>query len=156
MRSTGQIAASAAFAIALMLVASTLPASAAVSCTFSSVSGVNFGAYDVFSGTTNTANGSLTVTCSGGTATATVTLSKGNSGSYATRYMLHGASQLDYNLYLDPFGFFIWGDGSAGTLDWGNVSITGSETLTVFGRLPAGQDVPAGSYSDTITATVSY
>ena len=34
---------------------------------------------------------------------------------------------------------------------------TGTETsLTVYGRIPAGQNVPAGSYSDTVVATVTF
>ena len=28
--------------------------------------------------------------------------------------------------------------------------------VPIFGSIPAGQDVPIGSYSDTITATISF
>ncbi|WBY09758.1 spore coat protein U domain-containing protein [Sphingomonas sp. 7/4-4] len=30
------------------------------------------------------------------------------------------------------------------------------QTITVYGRIRAGQNVPAGSYSDTIIVTVTY
>ena len=29
-------------------------------------------------------------------------------------------------------------------------------TLTIFGRIPAGQDVAAGSYSDSVVVTISF
>jgi spore coat protein U-like protein len=65
------------------------------------------------------------------------------------------ASLLHYHLYSD----------SGHTVNWGNtvgtdtVSMTGSgvaQTLTVYGQVPAGQFVTPGSYSDTITVTLTY
>jgi len=60
--------------------------------------------------------------------------------------------------------FKICGD-AARTQRWG--STTGVDTLpgtgtgaaqsaTVYGRVPAGQVVPAGNYADVITVTVTY
>jgi spore coat protein U domain-containing protein, fimbrial subunit CupE1/2/3/6 len=159
MSSIGRIA--GIVTIACVLIIWAIPAQAAVSCRYDSVTGVAFGSYDVFSGTTTTSTGSLTFRCTGegsGTVDVTVTLSKGNSSSYESRYMLSGATQLDYNLYIDPFGLFIWGDGTGGSSALGPLGLSDNQsvTLTIYGRLPAGQDVPAGSYSDTITSTVSY
>ncbi|SEB37571.1 Spore coat protein U (SCPU) domain-containing protein [Terriglobus roseus] len=62
---------------------------------------------------------------------------------------------LSYGLYRD----------AAMTLNWGATS--GSDTLTgvatgllqpitVYGKIPAGQIVPIGNYSDSITATITY
>jgi spore coat protein U-like protein len=31
-----------------------------------------------------------------------------------------------------------------------------ASSLTVYGRVAAGQDVPAGSYSDTVIATITF
>lgn len=49
----------------------------------------------------------------------------------------------------------IWGDGTSGTsiVTVNNVRNT---TRTVYGRIPALQDVRAGSYSETLTVTVTY
>jgi spore coat protein U-like protein len=65
------------------------------------------------------------------------------------------SSLLHYKLFSD----------SGHTINWGNtvgtdtVSKTGSgaaQTLTVYGQVPAGQYVTSGSYSDTITVTLTY
>ncbi|MDP3837748.1 MAG: spore coat protein U domain-containing protein, partial [Methylococcales bacterium] len=54
---------------------------------------------------------------------------------------------------------------SSGGTEWGNTDSTGKATavgtgadttLTVFGRIPAGQNKPAGSYTDTVVATVTW
>jgi spore coat protein U-like protein len=47
----------------------------------------------------------------------------------------------------------IWGTGtSAVTTTFG----TAQQTLTIYGMVPAQQDVSAGSYSDSVVATISY
>lgn len=99
----------------------------------------------------------VTVTCTSGLA-YNVGLDKGLNGADVThRAMNSGTNLLNYALYSD----------SSRTLNWGNtvgtdtVAGTGNGTgqaLTVYGRIPAVQPtyVPAGSYADTITATVSF
>jgi spore coat protein U-like protein len=51
------------------------------------------------------------------------------------------------------------------TTNWGNTvgvdTVQGTQSglaqnFTVFGQLPAGQSVPSGTYSDTITVTVTF
>ncbi len=93
-----------------------------------------------------------------GTDSIIVTLSKGNSTTYSPRFMLNGTSQLNYDLYLDALGAQIWGDGTGGSQEYGPVSVTNNQTLTltVFGLIPPGQDVPSGTFGDTITATVNF
>ena len=139
---------------------------AAVTCTISATS-VAFNTYNPLSPSPTNSTGTLTATCSlTGNKNATVNLissfSTGNSGTYSVRKMLSGTSVLQYNLYRDPAYTEIRGDGT------GN-SFTGSATLalttstrtqqatgTVYGQIPAGQDVAAGSYSDTIVVTITY
>lgn len=137
------------------------PAEAAVSCTFSVASDVAFGAYDPFAGAAATSTGTLTFRCTGvgsGTADVTVTLSKGDSPTYTPRTMLNGLVAMNYNLYIDPFGLLIWGDGTGGSFSLGPFGVTNNDpvTLTVYGQIPAGQDLPPGTYGDTITAGVNY
>jgi spore coat protein U-like protein len=134
-------------------------------CTVSA-SGIAFGNYNPLTPTGDSAAGSWSVTCNAigsGSATVagTLTLSTGSSGTYAARTMKSGALALQYNIYLTPSHIQVIGDGSAGTFalsDSGTVTagqvyqITGS----MYGFMPPSQDVPAGSYSDSIIVTVTY
>lgn len=137
------------------------PVAAIGSCSFNSVTGVNFGPYDVFNNSHTDSTGTLIFTCTGGGAMDTITLdlSKGNASSYATRQMRQGASYtLDYNLFLDATKTMIWGDGTGGSSRYGPV-IPPKNTqvnLTVYGRIPARQNARVGSFTDTITVTINF
>jgi outer membrane usher protein len=65
---------------------------------------------------------------------------------------------MTYGLYRDAARTRPWGDGSFGT---STVTSTGGgvnvvRTHTVYGRLPAQGVPPPGSYSDTVTVTITY
>lgn len=139
---------SAALAIAVIAVCPA-PALATI-CSVSSV-GVVFGSYDSLTSTPLDGVGVISVDCDVSTS-FTVALSSGY-GSFAQRQMIAGSSQLGYNLYTDASRTMVWGDGvSAGT-----VSATGSSlNLSVYGRVPAQQNVAAGTYADSVSITVSY
>lgn len=144
-----------------LLVASLLCAEAhAISCSFSSVTGVSFGSYDVFDAMALDSTGTITVLCTGVTMgdLITIEIGPGNASSAANRYMLNGATTLDYNLYVDASRTSIWGNGSNGTVVQGPLSIADSTptAFTVYGRIPAQQNVSAGSYSDTVVVTVQF
>lgn len=69
--------------------------------------------------------------------------------------MSDGASHfLSYALYQDTGRTTVWGNtGGTGVANTG----TGTQNaLTVYGAVAAGQAVPAGSYSDTVVATVTF
>ena len=137
---------------------------AAVTCA-ASATGVAFGNYSPLQTTATTSTGTVVVSCSatgaGGTVTLLFDLSAGMSGSYSPRKMFSGTHTLTYNLYLNTAHTQIWGDGTGGTAA---ISTTLTVTprraaqarQTVYGMIPSGQDVAAGSYSDTIVVTVSY
>jgi len=122
-----------------------------------SASDLSFGNY---TGTVLNATTTIQVGCSKGT--YSVGLSKGmGSGTSATdrRMTLTGgganAPQLKYGLFSDSGHKTNWGN----TTSDGAVSGTGNattQTLTVFGQVPAGQTVTQGTYTDTITATLTY
>lgn len=140
----------AAVAAAGLMLVLAAPASAAT-CTVTP-QGVAFGAYDTLSPATTDGVGNVHVSCDAITS-FTVSLTAG-SGSYAQRTMTGGANQLGYNLYTDASRITVWGDGLGST---SNVSATGENVdLTVYGRIPARQNVPANAYADTITVTVAY
>jgi len=72
--------------------------------------------------------------------------------------MAKGAEELFYNLYRDAARTSVWGDGMGGTQVQfvpdppNNTPVP----FTIFGRVPAGQDVSAGAYADSVTVTVNY
>jgi spore coat protein U-like protein len=143
----------------------TAQAAVTFTCTVSAT-GVAFGTYNPLNAAGDSTVGSWSVTCNAigsGSATVagTLTLSTGSSGSYATRTMRSGTHTLNYNIYLTSSHGQVIGDGTAGTFapaDSGTVTagqvyqVTGS----MYGFMPALQDVPAGSYSDSIIVTVTY
>lgn len=133
------------------------PSLAAPSCTFTSVTAVSFGAYDVFAVVPNNNGvGGLTIRCIGGGGPSfAVTLSTGQSNSYASRIMKSGVNQLNYNLYTTAARTAIWGDGTGGSSTLA-ATANSTTTLSVFGQIPAGQDVTVGTYTDSITATVTF
>lgn len=145
----------------------TVAVQAAASCSVSAM-GPAFGIYDPLNAAPTLANGSITATCTwtgGGPTTVNLTssYSAGNSGNFSSRSMLSGSHVLSYNLYFDDAYTQIRGDGTGGSLT-GGASLTVSRnnrsqttpTSTIYGRIPAGQDVAAGSYTDTIIVTVFY
>ncbi len=134
-------------------------AEAAVRCQIQTVP-VAFGTYNVFSNTVLTSVGNITVRCVGigaGTTPITVFLNPGTSGSFQPRRMTRLGETLSYNLFLDANGTRIWGDGTSGTLIHSAV-VSNNQLLNlpVFGRIPPGQDVGVGTYTDTIVATVNF
>lgn len=138
------------------------PASAAPSCAFSSPIPVSFGVYDVLSASPNNNGvGSITIKCQGGEGGGpssfgfVVSLSTGQSNSYASRAMTSGGNSLNYNLYTGAGRTIVWGNGSGGSKTM-TVSRNTTRTLDIFGKIPAGQDVAVGSYLDSITATVDF
>ena len=137
-------------------------AAMAVACSVSTLS-ANFGVYNPLLSAPLSTTGTVDVAC---TCTAVVDcvafsyrieLSAGQSGNTAAREMRVGTGRLRYNLYSDAGFSSVWGTGSAGTSMVYLVTLFGSkQTATVYARIPAGQVVPAGSYTDSPTVTIFY
>lgn len=135
-------------------------------CTISATA-VSFGAYDALNPSPNDSQGSISYSC--GTQNGPrdkprtpitniqIALSPGFSGSYE-RAMGGGSMPLSYNVYLDATRQTIWGDGSAGTdvLRHANPQNHETYTATIYGRIPAQQDIPPGSYFDSLVATILF
>ena len=132
-------------------------AEAAPTCTISTTS-VNFGSYNVFASSATDSTGTITITCNGAAHDVVVSLSKGASSSYNPRTMMMGSEVLSYNLYRDAARTSIWGDGTAGTSTYTNANPANNTpiSVTVYGRVPASQDVGAGAYSDTVSAVINF
>lgn len=141
----------------------TVQATVDANCTISTTA-VDFGSYDPVTANATTdlqapAGGKVTLLCTNG-ASATVTLGEGSNADTGSapedpeRRMASGANFLSYTLYSD-----------AGlTTEWGDTAPTGvahtgtgaSADLPVYGVIPQGQNVPVGTYTDTVLATVSF
>ncbi len=141
----------------------TVQATVTSNCTITTTA-VDFGNYDPIVANASAAldapaGGKITLVCSSG-ASAKVTLSQGanpDTGSTAAapaRRLKHGTDYLQYTLYSDAGKQDVWGD-TAGT----GLAHTGTGAqadLDVYGTVPGGQNVPVGTYTDTVLATVTF
>jgi spore coat protein U-like protein len=151
-------------AFALLLLTPSL-AHALITCSFSSTPGMSFGPYNDASAVPTDSASSIVVRCTRvlGTNNADVVLQLGPSaasGTIATRQMSSGANRMNYNLYRDAGRSQVWGQTSGVDtvlINTGNIGNGASVnvTFTVFGRIPALQNVNAGAYSDSVQMTVS-
>lgn len=133
-------------------------ATVANNCTISTAP-LAFGAYDpvVTNASTNLdATGTVTVACTKG-ATATIGLGLGSNATGNTRRMTDGSSNyLSYEMYQDSARSTHWGNSGAELLSPAAAPSKSTRDFTVYGRVPSNQDVPAGSYTDTVTAVVNF
>ncbi|HEY5723495.1 MAG TPA: spore coat U domain-containing protein [Allosphingosinicella sp.] len=133
-------------------------ATVSANCTVST-SAVAFGNVDVTSGQSVQGTGSVSVTCTNGTAwTAAADAGAGSGADLAIRKMANGANLLNYSLFTDSARTQLWGDGFEGaTATFSDTGTGTAQAKTVYGLIPAGQTgVPAGEYADTVQVTVSY
>jgi spore coat protein U-like protein len=164
LRVTGLAAAAAGVLSATPAHAGSATASMAVSatvinnCTISTAA-VAFGSYDpvVANASANLdSTGSITIACTKG-ATATIGLNAGGNSSGSTRRLADGASNyLTYEIYKDSSRTSVWGDSGADLYSPPAAPNKSPRTFTAYARVTSNQDVPAGSYTDTITATVNF
>jgi spore coat protein U-like protein len=135
-----------------------LPFPVQADCSFSSVTDVGFGTYNVFDLLPNSSGvGSISIRCRGNESDRSydVTLSRGQSQSYTSRIMQSGANILNYNIYTSASRSIVWGDGTGGSHT--QTAYKNSTTvLDLFGQIPAGQDVANGIYIDNLIATVNF
>jgi spore coat protein U-like protein len=140
----------APWAIALALA---LTAQQGHACTLN-VTGVNFGSYDVFSNAALDSTGNIDVNCPSGVGYS-IALSEGG-GRHAQRVMNSGGHRLNYNLYTEANRGVVWGDATSGTARVSGTGIGVSVNHAVYGRIPARQNVYAGSYSDIIIVALTF
>ena len=91
------------------------------------------------------------VNCSG---TLTFALDGGTSGNINARQMSSGVSRLNYQIYRDPTRSAVWGTGANAQSQI--LLETRNGSITVYGRIPGGQVVPAGTYTDTVNITLTF
>jgi len=132
-------------------------------CTISA-GALNFGGYDPTSNAVQNGTATMTVTCTSG-AIATIDLDQGanpHTGSTATapqrQLKFHDTTDhfVNYQLFSENTHTTVWAAGASN-----NVSYTGTgtaSTLTAYAQIPGNQGTgtPAGTYTDTINATVNF
>ncbi len=118
--------------------------------------------YDVVTGAQVDGQAALSVACSKGAVTSITLGQCANAAALSTdllplRRMKNTSTtdMLSYSLFQD----------SSRLVTWGNTGLTGvtyvpassaATNVQVYGRITALQDVPAGSYADTVVATISF
>jgi spore coat protein U-like protein len=143
--------------------AATATATLAVSATVSKTCLVSngtltFGSYSPVAATPTDNSATFTLSCTKNT-TATIGLNTGSNASGATRRMSDGGGTpnfLAYELYQDASRSTVWGNAAGSWLS--NTSASNvAQTLTVYGRITALQDVPSTTtYTDSVTITVTF
>jgi spore coat protein U-like protein len=160
-----------AMALSAPLTAGTATGSFVVTATVQAVcqmsaTAINFGTYIPGNGTTLKANSTISIQCTLGTNAPTLALNAGASGGTMSNRLMAGpgGAKLQYNIFTSSSYGTVFGDGTGGSSTV-PVSITASSfttpvKVTVYGefldsaanRLAAA----AGTYADTVTATLTY
>jgi spore coat protein U-like protein len=117
-------------------------------------------AFGTYTGAAVQASSALTVTCTSALTPYNIGLNAGatNGATLTTRQMLNGTTPLNYTLTSVSYTGSNWGNTVATNWVGGTSSATPmtQTTQTVYGTIPANQLVAPGSYSDTITASITY
>jgi spore coat protein U-like protein len=121
-----------------------------------SATNLNFGTISSFLNPVD-ASSTLSVTCSA-TLPYTVSLSGGltNASDPTQRKMKSSSNDvLTYGLYRDALRALPWGS-TTSINTFSGTGTASTQILNVYGRVSSGQNVPPGTFSDTISATVTY
>lgn len=112
--------------------------------------------FGVYTGVALTGTSTITMTCSN-TTPYSVGISAGaaSGATVTTRAMTSGAVTLAYALYSNTTRTLNWGT-TTGTDTVAGTGTGVAQPLTVYGSVAAGQFITPGSYTDTVTATVTY
>lgn len=152
--------------VAALLLLAPLAAQAAA-CRFQASGGLAFGTYEILARAPRDSQAQVTVTCEGtGTAQAVTLMLRVDAGANAAgggRRLRHAGGStatLQYGIYRDAARSSSWGmttgvDTLGATL---SVPATGSTSagFVMYGRIPPGQDVPVGNYTDAVRLTIDY
>jgi spore coat protein U-like protein len=143
-------------------------ASIANNCTISTTA-LAFGSYDpivTHASTPLDGTGAVTITCTKG-ATTTMGLGLGSNASGSTRRMTDGSSNyLTYEAYQPPNNTpgtacsysspTVWGTSGANLFTPAAAPSKAARTYNVCGQVASGQDLPSGTYNDTVVASVNF
>jgi len=126
-------------------------------CTIASTN-INFGTAGILNSTL-TATGTLTVACTRSDAySIAISAGAGSGASVADRVMTRsgGTDKVHYQLYQNASYSLPWGDGSGNTTALSGVGTGSSQSFTVYARVLPQTTPQAGTYIDTVIATITY
>lgn len=106
--------------------------------------------FDPVTGAGADTTGSLLIACTKGT-TPTVQMGDGQNGG---RKMSNGSDVLAYDIYTASDYKTVWN--MTNTVSLGQAPSKAERTMNVYGRIVATSDVPAGTYTDLVVATVNF
>lgn len=131
-------------------------ASVDASCQSLSATNLAFGTYDPTSASDKTATSTISVACTTGTVPS-IAFSAGTTTGASTeqRLLANGSNTMNYNIYTSNAYTQVLD--STHKLSVTGTGLGNSVTATAYGKIPKNQlDVVTGSYSDSITVTVTY
>jgi len=135
--------------------------SGSVTCSVASTV-LTFNSYDPIGGAAVTLpTGTITVTCtstSNGSIVLTYNMTVLPPSPGPSRAMTSGANSLSYDLYTDSSRTTLWNVSNPLTCSY-TLPKNGANqqnTCTFYGRISGGQDVPAGTYTETIPLGGTY
>lgn len=126
-------------------------------CTLAATN-INFGSAGVLNNSL-TATGTLSVACTNNDPYSIALSAGGGSGaSVADRRMTRsgGSEEVRYQLYQNAAYSIPWGDGTGGTAAVTGTGTGASQAITVYARVLPQSTPNAGTYIDTIVATITY
>ena len=87
---------------------------------------------------------------------AAVSIDSGRNSIGSTRTLAGSSQHVSYQLFRDSGRTQAWGGGGSDGLQFVSEGVHKPQQLTVYGRIPPGQEVASGMYTDVVTATVDF
>ena len=122
------------------------------------VTPVQFGTYNGLRPGDVRSTGTVVYNCTQ-SSPVTISISRGGTAFLDNRRMTQAGHALLYNLYLDPAGTVVWGDGTGGSQVYRDPAPAPDTNISipVYARVPALQRNPrTGIYDDTLVVTINY
>lgn len=129
-----------------------------------STPGLTFTAIDPTAAVNSTGSATLTVKCTKGTTLTDIKLGPGGHQiAGGKRQLNNGSNNIAYQLFTDAGFTTLWGDstttgiGAKDNIGFTFTSVNAPQTYTVYGQiLVADEDVPAATYTDSVTITLDF
>lgn len=121
-------------------------------------SNLAFGQYDPLAQNATqelSASANVSMLCTRATSAA-VTLDSGRNFVGASRTLAGSSQHVSYQLFRDAGRTQEWGGGVSGGIQFTSEGIHKPQQVTLYGRIPPGQEVISGMYTDVVTATVDF